>query len=59
MRYLKLDGTRHQGIGVRPTVPVRRTIAAVREGRDEDLEAAVKLIETITSSESGSRGSAG
>jgi len=55
MRYLKPDGTRHQGIGVRPTVPVRRTVAAVREGRDEDLEAAVRLMETSTSTEPGSR----
>ncbi len=45
MRYLKPDGSRHQGIGVLPTVPVRRTVAAARQGRDEDLEAAVRWIE--------------
>lgn len=44
MKYLKPDSARHHGIGVRPTVPVRRTLEAVRQGRDEDLERAVELI---------------
>lgn len=59
MRYLKPDGTRHQGIGVLPTVPVRRTIAAVREGEDEDLEAAVRWIESRPSTVPTSSGSGG
>lgn len=44
MKYLKPDSARHHGIGVRPTVPVRRTLEAVRQGRDEDLERAVEVI---------------
>jgi C-terminal processing protease CtpA/Prc len=39
MRVLKQDGSRHHGIGIRPTIPARRTIAGVAAGRDEVLEA--------------------
>ncbi len=45
MRVLKHDESQHHLIGIRPTVPVVRTLAAVRDGRDEDLEAALALIE--------------
>jgi hypothetical protein len=44
MKVLKHDGSQHHLIGILPTVPVKRTIKAVREGRDEYLE---KAIETI------------
>jgi C-terminal processing protease CtpA/Prc len=40
----KLDGSRHHGIGVLPDVPVRRTVKAVAEGRDEVVEKALELI---------------
>jgi C-terminal processing protease CtpA/Prc len=40
----RLDGTRFHGVGVRPTVPVRRTVAAIAEGRDEVLEKALELV---------------
>jgi C-terminal processing protease CtpA/Prc len=43
MQVLKHDGTRHQGVGIRPTVNVSRTIQGVREGRDEILECALRL----------------
>jgi hypothetical protein len=45
MKYLKPDSTRHHVLGVRPTVPVERSLNAVREGRDELLEAAVRLLQ--------------
>jgi len=45
MRALKHDGSPHHLVGVLPTVPVTRTIKAVREGRDEYLEKALEIIE--------------
>jgi C-terminal processing protease CtpA/Prc len=44
MKVLKHDDSTHHLVGIRPTVPVERTIAAVREGRDEFLETALDLI---------------
>ncbi len=44
MKVLKHDGSRHHGVGIRPTVPVSRTIRGVREGRDELLERAVEVV---------------
>ncbi len=44
MKVLKHDGSQHPLIGIQPTVQVDRTIAAIREGRDEDLETALALI---------------
>lgn len=38
------DGRRVEGVGVRPDVPVPRTLAALRDGRDEVLEAAERLL---------------
>ncbi|WP_454762191.1 S41 family peptidase [Caulobacter segnis] len=43
MRVLKQDGRRHHGVGINPTVEVHRTVAGVRAGRDEQLEAALKI----------------
>jgi C-terminal processing protease CtpA/Prc len=43
-KVLKHDGSRHHLVGITPTAPVSRTIAAVREGRDEDLERAIEII---------------
>jgi C-terminal processing protease CtpA/Prc len=40
----KLDGAPHHGIGVRPTVPVTRTVKAIAAGKDEMLEKAVELV---------------
>lgn len=44
MRVLKHDYSQHHLIGIKPTVPVERTIEGVRENRDEYLEKALKLI---------------
>lgn len=44
MRTLMQDGSTFHGVGVRPTHPVLRTVAGVREGRDELLEAALELV---------------
>jgi len=45
MRVLKHDGSKHHLIGIRPTVPVRRTLRAVQEGRDEVLAKALELLQ--------------
>jgi C-terminal processing protease CtpA/Prc len=44
MKVLKHDSTRHHLVGIRPTVPVERTVEAIRDGRDEYLETALELI---------------
>ena len=44
MRVLKHDGSQHHGIGIIPTVPVKRTIQGIREGRDELLEKAIEVV---------------
>jgi len=48
MKVLKADGSRHHGIGILPTHPVKRTREALAAGRDEDVERALQLIETGT-----------
>lgn len=45
MKVLKHDGSRHHGVGIRPTVPVSPTIAGVRAGRDEQLEKAIGVVD--------------
>jgi C-terminal processing protease CtpA/Prc len=44
MRVLKHDGSQHHLVGIQPTIPVTRSIAGVREGRDELLERALAAI---------------
>lgn len=44
MKVVKHDGSRHHTIGIRPTVPCRRTIAGVAAGRDEQLEKALEVV---------------
>ncbi len=44
MKVLKHDGSRHHGVGIRPTVPVSRTIRGIREKRDEQLERAIDIV---------------
>ena len=44
MKVLKHDGSRHHGVGIQPTLPVRRTIKGVTEGIDELLERAVQAV---------------
>jgi len=43
MKVVKHDGSQHHGIGIQPTIFLRRTIKGVREGRDEFLEKAIEL----------------
>ena len=43
MKVLKHDGSQHYLIGYAPDYPIHRTIQAVREGRDEVLEKALKI----------------
>jgi len=42
-RVQKPDGTRNQTVGVKPTIPVHRTVAGIREGRDEVLDKAIEV----------------
>lgn len=44
MKVLKHDGSQHHGVGIKPTVPVSRTIRGVAEGRDEQLEKAIAVV---------------
>lgn len=44
MRVLKHDGSQLHLVGVQPTIAVERTLQAVRDGRDEDIEAAIEVI---------------
>jgi hypothetical protein len=44
MKVLQQDGSQHHGVGIAPTVPVTRTLAGVREGQDEVLEAAIRVV---------------
>ncbi|HEY7395558.1 MAG TPA: S41 family peptidase, partial [Gemmatimonadaceae bacterium] len=41
MRVRKLDNTPHHGVGIKPTIPVPRTIRGVTAGRDEALDRAI------------------
>jgi C-terminal processing protease CtpA/Prc len=45
MKVLKHDGSRHHGVGIRPTVPVSRTVRGVAEGRDEVLQKAIEVVQ--------------
>lgn len=44
MRVIKHDNSQHHGIGIKPTVPVSKTIRGIRENRDEQLEKAVEIV---------------
>ncbi len=45
MRVLKHDGSTHHGIGIKPTIPIERTIEGIAAGKDEFLEAAILYVE--------------
>jgi C-terminal processing protease CtpA/Prc len=49
MKVLKHDGSRHHGIGIRPTVPATRTLAGVAAGRDEVLEKGIEVARQLIS----------
>jgi C-terminal processing protease CtpA/Prc len=44
MRVVKHDGSRHHLVGILPTIPATRTIAGVRQGRDELLERGLAVV---------------
>lgn len=44
MKVLKHDGSQHHGVGILPTVPMQRTVAGIRAGRDEFLARAMELL---------------
>ncbi len=44
MDIRKKDGSRHHGVGIKPTVPVSRTLAGVLASRDELLEKAIEVV---------------
>jgi C-terminal processing protease CtpA/Prc len=44
MQVLKQDGSQHHLVGIQPDVLVEHTVAAIRSGRDEDLETALDLV---------------
>lgn len=44
MKVVKHDGSQHHLIGIRPTVPMKRTIKGVLEGRDELFEKALEVV---------------
>jgi C-terminal processing protease CtpA/Prc len=44
MDIRKKDGSPHHGVGIKPTVPVGRTLAGVIAGRDELLEKGIEVV---------------
>lgn len=44
MKVTRIDGRQHHIFGVQPTHPVKRTLAGIRAGRDEELEVALELV---------------
>ncbi len=44
MKVLKHDGSQHHLVGLQPTHPVKRTLKALNEGRDECLDRAMTLL---------------
>jgi C-terminal processing protease CtpA/Prc len=44
MKVLKHDGSRHHGVGIRPTIPIEPTRAGLASGRDEVLERALAAV---------------
>ena len=44
MKVLKHDGSQHHGVGIIPDIYIEKTIAGIKEGRDEFLEKAIELI---------------
>ncbi len=44
MRVIRHDGSRLQGIGIPPTIPVQPTVAGLRAGRDEVLDAGIAAV---------------
>jgi len=45
--HVRLDGSRFHGVGIKPDIPVKRTIQAITEGRDEFLQAALNYLRSL------------
>jgi C-terminal processing protease CtpA/Prc len=45
MRVRKHDGSQHHLVGIKPDVPVKRTIEGVRSGEDEVLQKALEMLQ--------------
>ena len=43
-KAVRPDRSPIHGVGIKPTVPVRRTLKGLAEGRDEALEKAIELV---------------
>lgn len=56
MRVRKHDGSRHHGVGIRPTVAVKPTVKGLAEGRDEVLEAGLKVVAPSRAGDSSAHG---
>ncbi len=48
MKVLKHDGSRHHGVGISPTIPCSKSIKGIADGRDEQLEKAIEIIELFS-----------
>ena len=44
MKVLKHDKSQHHLIGIKPTIPLKRTIKGIKEGKDELFDKAIELI---------------
>jgi C-terminal processing protease CtpA/Prc len=44
MKVTNHDGTQFHQIGIQPTIPLERSIAGIRAGKDEFLERALTII---------------
>ena len=53
MKVLKHDGSQHHLVGIQPTVPMKPTIAGIREDQDELLQKAVEIIKEGTNGATG------
>ena len=44
MKVVKHDGSQHHLVGIQPTIPIKKTMEGVREGKDEFLEKAIQVL---------------
>jgi len=43
MKVIKHDGSQFHGIGIEPDIIVRKSIAGIKQGIDEQLEVAIQI----------------
>jgi len=44
MKVVKHDGSQHHLVGIQPTIPIKKTMEGIREGKDEFLEKAIQVL---------------